>query len=99
MPASTTLTLPLSADANQSVNGGNEALSSLQKSSTSSTENDRTDDDSTPRMSDEASQDIDVAVDEEEHDEEFAMFLNGLRREVSGDHTMVRHTRCPNYIV
>jgi hypothetical protein len=91
--ASTTLTLPLSAHTDQSFNGGDEALSSLQKSSTSPTENDRTDDDSKPRMSDEASQDIDVAVDEEEHDEEFAMFMNGLRREVAGDHTKVRH-RC-----
>lgn len=89
LPASTTLTSLPSADAIQSINGGDEARSSVQKSSPSS-KDDTHADNTTPRMSDEVSQSTDAAADQDEYDEEFAVFMNGLRREVAGDHTKVR---------
>ena len=78
-----------SANAVQSVYRGDEAPSSIQKSSPSSMD-DSNAYNSTPRISDEASQNMDAPADEEEYDEEFATFINGLRREVAGDHTKVR---------
>ena len=79
-----------SADAIQS--GGDQVSSSIQKVSTPLTENDSNVDQSTPTIV----QNVEAGADEEEEetDEEFTMFMNGLRREVAGDHTKVRHF-CP----
>ena len=79
-----------SADAIQS--GGDQVSSSIQKVSTPLTENDSSVDQSTPSIV----QNVEAGADEEEEetDEEFTMFMNGLRREVAGDHTKVRHF-CP----